>query len=208
MEGTILPTKTVPEGEITFEEFLAWSDENTHAEWVKGRVILKTPVSRTHQRCNGFLYAIISAWVDHYRLGEVYLPPYPVRLTLPNGEQLAREPDLIVVLNEHLDRLREQYLDGAPDLIVEIVSPKYRATDRGEKFYEYEAAGVPEYWIVDPDRQHAEFAQLDAHGVYQVVFSGSAGVYRSKVLNGFWLQVEWLWQQPAPLEVFRAWGLV
>lgn len=208
MGQVIQPVKSVPEGEISFEEFLAWGDEDTHAEWVKGKVILKMPASVQHQESNSFVHLLVGTWVRFHQVGKVFHPPLLVRLTMPNGEQLAREPDLIVVLNEHLDRLQEQYLDGAPDLIVEIVSPKYRATDRGEKFYEYEAAGVPEYWIVDPERQHAEFAQLDEHGVYQVVFSGSKGVYRSKVLNGFWLQVEWLWQQPPIQEVFKAWGLI
>ncbi len=113
-----------------------------------------------------------------------------------------------MVLNEHLDRLTEQYLEGAPDLVVEIVSAGRRATERGEKFDEYEAAGVPEYWVIDPERKQAEFAQLNPQGVYQLVYSGSEGVYRSQVLPNLWLRVEWLWQQPPLPEILRAWGLI
>jgi Uma2 family endonuclease len=207
MERATQVVKPVPEGEMTFEEFLAWGDEDTHAEWVKGKVIPKMPASVKHQESNSFLHLLIGSWVQFHQVGKVFHPPLLVRLTLPNGDTVAREPDLVVLLNAHLDRLREQYVEGAPDLIVEIVSPSYRATDRGEKFYEYEAAGVPEYWMIDPDRQYAEFVQLDEQGVYGVVLSGSKGVYRSKVLDGFWLQVEWLWQQPSVWEVFKAWAL-
>lgn len=113
-----------------------------------------------------------------------------------------------MVLNEHRERLQEQYFEGAPDLVVEIVSAGRRAAARGEKFYEYEAAGVPEYWIIDPERQQAEFAQLNAQGVYQVVFSGSQGVYRSQVLPDFWIEVAWLWEQPPLPKVLGAGGLV
>ncbi|MEN3002604.1 MAG: Uma2 family endonuclease [Armatimonadota bacterium] len=203
-----VPGKLVPQGEITFEEFLQWSDEDTHAEWVGGKVRVKMPASRVHQDCNGFLYTLLKLWCDHYDAGKVFHPPFPVHLVLPDGRAVGREPDLVVVLKEHLDRLQELHVEGAPDLVVEIVSKGSRGEDRGEKFYEYEAAGVPEYWIIDPDRQHAEFYQLQENGVYSMVFSSSGGVYRSRVLNGFWLHVEWCWQQPPVWEALRAWGLV
>ncbi|GIV15968.1 MAG: hypothetical protein KatS3mg022_1403 [Armatimonadota bacterium] len=110
--------------------------------------------------------------------------------------------------NANLHRLKENYLDGAADLVVEVISPESRARDRGEKFYEYEAAGVREYWLIDPERKRAEFYQLDEDGAYQAMLIASKGVYHSKVLEGLWIQVEWLWQQPEPIKVFRAWGLL
>jgi Putative restriction endonuclease len=64
--------------------------------------------------------------------------------------------------------------------------------------YEYRAAGIPEYWLIDPDLRQAEFYQLDAAGRYQVVAAGTDGVYRSRALPGFWLREEWLWQEPLP----------
>lgn len=72
------------------------------------------------------------------------------------------------------------------------------ARDRGEKFYGYEAGGVQEYWLIDPERRQVEFYQLGADGRYQLKFGGREGVYRSEVLPGFWLKVEWLWQEPLP----------
>lgn len=90
---------------------------------------------------------------------------------------------------------------------MEIASPASRHTDRTVKYEEYETAGVPEYWLVDPDRQYAEFYQRDDAGLYRVAFSGSEGVYRSRVLEGFWLQVEWLWTRPPLREVLTRLGL-
>ncbi|WP_205006369.1 hypothetical protein, partial [Escherichia coli] len=56
--------------------------------------------------------------------------------------------------------------------------------------------------------KRAEFYQLGEYGMYQAVLIASSGVYRSKVLEGLWIRVEWLWQQPEPIEVFREWGLL
>jgi len=93
---------------------------------------------------------------------------------------------------------------------LEIVSPESKARDRGEKFYEYEAAGVGEYWLIDPDRQQAEFYRLGADGHYWLFTADAEGVYRSEVLPGLWLRVEWLWQEPLPkvLDVLREMELI
>ncbi len=102
------------------------------------------------------------------------------------------------------------YLDGPADLVVEIVSPESVGRDRGEKFYEYEQGGVSEYWLVDPLRRRFEAYHLDEQGFYRSLFSGSEGRCDSRVLTGFWLRVEWLWQSPLPrtLEVVRELGLI
>ncbi len=126
--------------------------------------------------------------------------------TRPSG----REPDILFIAKEHLNRLTPTYLDGPADLVVEVISPESRARDRGDKYYEYEESGVLEYWMIDPLRRQAEFYQRDENGIYQSVSIGSDGIYRSRVLSGLWLRVEWLWQQPLPqvLDVARQWKLI
>jgi Uma2 family endonuclease len=196
-----------PKEPLPFEAFLQQYDD-AHAEWVNGEVIAKVPVSVVHQRSSRFLYTLINAWVDYHQLGEVHHPPLLVKLPLPDNREVAREPDIVVILNGNLGRFAEQYFDGAPDLIVEITSPASRHIDRTVKYEEYETAGAPEYWLIDPDRQYAEFYQRDEAGLYRVAFSGSEGVYRSRVLEGFWLQVEWLWTRPPLREVLKQLGVV
>ncbi len=77
------------------------------------------------------------------------------------------------------------------------------------KFFEYEQAGVKEYWLVDPEREQAEFYRLDERESYQVV-ALNEGVFRSEVLTGLELDTAWLWQEPLPplMFVLKAWGLV
>lgn len=74
-----------------------------------------------------------------------------------------------------------------------------------EKYKEYEASGVSEYWLIDPDNQQAEFFRLEKNGRYQLFPLDEEGIYRSTTLPGFWLKAEWLWQEPLPsvINLFR-----
>jgi Uma2 family endonuclease len=190
---------------MSYEEFLVWADEDTLAEWVDGDVIMTSPASLRHQSIGRFLAQIMGVYVEEHDLGTLIVPPFQMRLA-----SSGREPDLLFVAAEHLHRLRDTYLDGPADLAVEIISPESAGRDRGDKFYEYEQAGIPEYWLLDPQARRVEFYQLDPAGVYQLIAPDQEGIYRSAVLPGFWLQVAWLWQQPLPrvLDVLRELGVV
>ena len=181
---------------MSYEEFLEWLDEDTWAEWVDGEVVMLSPASRLHQDVRDFLLTLLRAFVELHDLGVVLSAPFQVKL---EEVRRGREPDLLFVAREHLDRLKDTYLDGPPDLVVEIVSPESVSRDRGEKFYEYAQAGVPEYWLIDPQIRWADFYRLEPEARrYRPAFGGEEGVYRSEVLPGFWLRVEWLWQDPLP----------
>lgn len=178
---------------MTYREFLDWADEDTRAEWVNGKVIMTSPASLRHQLIAQFLAQVLAGYVEVGHLGIVIAAPFQMKL-----EQSGREPDIIFLAEAHRDRLRSTYLDGAADMVIEILSPESIGRDRGEKFYEYERAGIPEYWLIDDATQRAEFYQLDEHGRYQLVPPGSDGIYRSAVLPGFWLEVAWFWLDPLP----------
>lgn len=200
-------SKTTPPTQMTYAEFLAWADEDTWAEWVNGEVIILTPASYRHQNLAGFLTSLLRFYAESRELGMVCSAPFQMK----TGADLpGREPDLLFIAREHLDRVKDTFVDGPADLVVEIISPDSRARDRGEKFYEYEQGGVREYWLLDPLRQQAEFYRLGDDGVYRLVQIGADGVFRSAVLDGLWLKIEWLWHEPLPLlrEVLREWGLV
>ncbi|HAF70311.1 MAG: hypothetical protein XD60_1498 [Acetothermia bacterium 64_32] len=197
----------VPTRKLTYEEFLEWCDEDTWAEWVNGEVIVLTPASMRHQLIKKFLTSVLDAYVQQHDLGVVLDAPFQMK----TGPELpGREPDILFVAKENLGRLKENYLDGPADLVIEIVSPESRLRDRGEKFAEYELGGVREYWLIDPDRKEADFYLRDERGRFRLREADPAGVYRSEVLPGFWLKVDWLWQEPLPpvLEVLRELGLV
>lgn len=190
---------------ITFEEFLSAYD-GVHAEWVDGRVYVMSPGNTPQSRLTRFLGSAIQHWAEEKQLGEVFVAPATVRML----EGSAREPDVFFFSNEHLNRVHKTYMEGPPDLVIEIISPDSRVRDRGEKFYEYEQAGVPEYWLIDPDRKKVEAHRLGADATYEAVPLGNPPVLRADCLPGMWVLADWLWQEPLPRinDVQREWGLI
>jgi Uma2 family endonuclease len=201
----LLDRRPPPEGRVTFDEFVEWAGEDDKAEWVDGEVVLLMPESRPHQRLVIFLVTLFQVFAATHDLGEV-MATFLMRLvTRPSG----RAPDVLFLAREHLGRLKETYVDGPADLVVEIVSPTSLERDREEKFAEYAGASIPEYWLIDPAVREAAFYQLGSDGSYQRVWPDETGVYRSKALPGFWLRVDWLWRDPPPqIQAMQALGLL
>jgi Uma2 family endonuclease len=180
---------------ISYEEFLNRFGEDDHAEWVNGEVVTIMTVSLLHQLIVDFLNRLLGFFIEARDLGRLVSGPAQAKL-----QNSGREPDLFFVMRERLGQWQEKYFDGAPDLIIEVISDDSVGRDRAEKFEEYEEAGVREYWIIDPrpKRRRADFYQLGADGKYKPVPIENDGVYRSQVLKDFWLNVNWLWQDPLP----------
>jgi len=197
----------LPARKLTYEEFLTWCDEDTWAEWVDGEVVVLSPASVRHQQLVDFLVQTLGVYVQAKGLGLLLSAPFQMK----TGPDLpGREPDLLFVARENLGRLKDRYLEGPADLVVEVVSPESRLRDRGEKFAEYEAGGVREYWLVDPEARQADFYVLGPDGRYDRRRADAAGIYRSQVVEGLWVRPEWFWQDPLPpvLVVLRELGLL
>ncbi|MFN4181026.1 MAG: Uma2 family endonuclease, partial [Armatimonadota bacterium] len=180
---------------MSLEEFLKWVDEDVWAEWEDGKVIIMSPASYQHQDISRFLTVLLSIFLEENDLGVVLSAPFAMWLPISNR---VREPDLLVVLKEHLDRIKETYLDGPADLVIEIVSSESILRDRGTKFAEYELDGVGEYWVIDPERKQADFFVLGESRRFERRFADKRGFYHSSVLKGFRIKVDWLWQSPMP----------
>jgi Uma2 family endonuclease len=191
---------------MSYAEFLAWADEDTHAEWVDGEVAFMSPATDEHQDIGGFLIALMRVFIRHHGLGWVRSAPFQMK----TGPDLpGREPDIMYLSNAHLGRRRSTFIDGPADLAVEIISSESITRDQVVKFREYAMGGVSEYWLIDPMNRWAAFFRLEGDQ-YHTIFAGPEGEFQSLVLPGFWLRVEWLWQEPKPLEldVLRALGVV
>lgn len=185
-----------PAGKVTWEEYVEWADTAFLCEWVNGEIIVLPPATNSHQMLQTFFTVLLATFVSKYDLGEVRVAPMPLHLPgMPAPPKSGREPDLLFITKERAHLIREHYIAGAPDIVVEIQSKSTRKTDHGAKYREYKAAGVREYWMADPKTQQARFYRLNANGVFE---SGvlEDGVFRSAVLPGFWLRVEWLWDAP------------
>lgn len=182
---------------MTYEEYLALPNEGGLVEWVNEEVVYHMPVKPIHQFIVDFFVTVLNIYANFRGLGRVVSAPVEFRC-YPNGN--SREPDVMFVSGEHLERVTEDRVEGTPDLIIEVVSNESVIRDYDDKFIEYQECGVPEYWIIDPRprRKRALFYQLGEEGEYLPV-SPVNGIYHSKVVPGFWLKVSWLWEQPDPL---------
>ena len=187
---------------MTFEEFLEWADEDTHAEWVHGKVIFLSTSSR-HQLLMLFLSRLVADWIEHIGdKGMVCTAPFLMRCQVGMP---GREPDLLYVRDENRERIRTNYLEGAADLAIEIVRPESVRRDYMEKFAEYEAGGVGEYWIIDPATKVTEFYVRDtpsaAHfrrATLEDASTKSGGVYVCALLGGLRINTDWLFAADLP----------
>ena len=179
---------------MTFEEYLAFDYEHGLAEWVNGEVICFMSTTAPHQRITDFLLFVFKGFLRVRGLGRVITAPYAMR-AVPGGN--GREPDIMFVATANLARLGRTHLEGPADLIVEVISDDSVTRDRDDKFSGYQDAGVREYWIIDPrpNRRRADFYVLNERGRFDPVPIPDDNRYRSTAWPGFWLDVEWLWQE-------------
>jgi Uma2 family endonuclease len=182
---------------MTYDEFHALVGETVHAEWANEEAVIFMPPEDRHQALLGFHHLLVAGFAELLDLGIVRIAPLEMR-ALPTGP--AREPDLLFLAREHLDRLTEKGLAGPADLVIEIISPSSVGRDRAEKFYEYQEAGIREYWLIDPrtGKERLDVYFLGDDGKYQPVLPDSDGRHHAQTLPGFWLHPDWLWQQPRP----------
>lgn len=196
----VAESAAVPRRKMTYEEFLA-DDSIERAEWVDGLVIACPRSDEAHASLAKFMICLLGSFVEDMGLGRIFHAPFIIRL--PNS---GRAPDVSFVSTASLVRLRRNDLEGPVDVAIEVISPGSRGTDRGDKYFEYEAAGVTEYWLLDPHRKVAEFYRLGDDGRYQSIDS-TDGIFRSQSIEGFWLKVAWLWELPKVRDAERELGI-
>ncbi|HEY4687705.1 MAG TPA: Uma2 family endonuclease, partial [Anaerolineae bacterium] len=129
------------------------------------------------------------------------------RTAMRLSEKEVYEPDIVFVAKERLPLVRETFIDGPADLVVEILSRSTAVFDRGHKLANCALAGVSEVWLIDPGKRRAEFYRL-VGARYEPMPVGADGLFRSEIVHGFWLRTAWLWEQPKPLQVARELGLI
>ena len=150
------------------------------------------PPSRTHQEISGALFAQLYNFLDGKKC-RVYAAPFAVRLFERDGEapedvDTMVEPDLSVVCDR--SKIDKHGCKGAPDLVVEILSPSSLRHDRFVKLGLYQRAGVREYWIVDPEYKSVQVFTLDGGGSLRIAEEyGRGDVARVNVLDGCFIDL-------------------
>ena len=198
----------VSSSKMTYEEFLREYD-GQYAEYVDGEIIKNMSVTQRHDFLTNFLMTVLTFYVSTKKLGRVCGEPYQMKMCIDDKIK-GREPDIFFVKSENLDRIGEQFFDGAPDLVIEVISPESVMRDTQDKFEEYETAGVKEYWIIDPNRRTANFYGYDENKKYRMLPISADGLFESRIIEGLWIKTDWLWQDELPnlLDVLKDWKLV
>jgi len=202
----LVRTPSIQSPYVTEEEFVSQRDEDIKAEWVDGEVIVAAAATTKHVLLVTFLHRTFGFFVEVKGLGVAYGPELEIRL---GKLRRRRVPDLLFVAADRLEIVKESHVEGAPDLIVEIVSQDSVARDWRDKYMEYEAAGVQEYWVIDPLSKRVEAYKLGKNGQFTRILEKQKTIY-SAVLPGFYLKPEWLWQPqlPNPLDILKEWGVI
>ena len=167
---------------LTYEDLPETPDERLRYEIIGGRMVVTPVPVPVHQEVCSRLGTWSCVFVGENKLGRVYTSAPDVRLS-PHDVVV---PDLVFVSNERRHIVGPNVIDGAPDLIVEVLSPSTRARDRREKAELYARAGVREYWLVDARARAVTVRDLET-GEESTV--RQTGVVRSVVLPGFEVDV-------------------
>jgi Uma2 family endonuclease len=135
---------------LTYEDLRRLPDDGLRHELIDGEHYVSPAPSSKHQRVSGQIFGHLFVFLREHPLGRVYHAPLDVLFS----ESDCVEPDVLYVSQEREHRqMTEENLEGAPDLVVEILSPSTKHIDRGVKHRLYERFRVPEYWIIDPERE-------------------------------------------------------
>lgn len=152
---------------------------------IEGELVMTPAPLTKHQRVSRNLELELFVWLKKNRIGEIFDAPTDVEL----DEKNIVQPDLVVIKRERADIIGEKRIVGAPDLIVEILSPDNAYNDLKRKFRLYERCGVMEYWIVDPEFETVEIYVNNAGKYALKEQKEGSGVVTSWVLDGFQVEI-------------------
>lgn len=171
---------TSPATRLTYEDYAKTSDDERW-ELIRGELFVPPSPIESHQVAGMRLGIRMGLFVEEKDLGQVFSAPYDVVLS----ETDVVQPDLLFVSNERAHVRTPANIRGAPDLVVEILSPSTASRDWRDKLDLYAEHGVKEYWLVDPDAQRA-WVMLQGGGSFNEVGSyGKGDVLTSPTLEGF-----------------------
>lgn len=151
--------------------------EGERAELINGQLLMMTPPNRLHQKLVHQFGKVIGNYIDA-KHGDCEIYPAPFAVNLTSDEKTWVEPDISIICDKK--KLTERGCEGAPDFIIEIVSPGSRRPDYLLKMTLYSEAGVREYWIVDPEKERTtvyRFEEDAAPAIFPFHQPISVGIY-------------------------------
>jgi Uma2 family endonuclease len=178
---------------LTYDEFRQLPDDGKRYELIHGEVHVTPSPATRHQFIQFNLSGSLYDYLARNRIGVVATAPLDVRL----NEDTALQPDLIFVSKARAEIIQENFIAGAPDLVVEILSPSTAAHDRATKLRLYAEAGVPQVWYIDPKAKTVEVLKLEGRRYFVDAALAGDHVLTSDLFPG--------WEMPLE-KVFDFWG--
>ena len=175
----------------TFADYLSW-DEDERIEIIDGEAFMMATPSRIHQEISGELFRQLANFLEGKQC-RVYPAPFGVRLFARDGDgpedvDTLVEPDISVVCDR--SKLDQHGCKGAPEMVIEILSPSTLRHDRLVKLNLYDQAGVLEYWIVDPQNRAVQVFRRDGGAALRICEEyGHTQVAKVSVLDGCFLEL-------------------
>lgn len=186
-----LCTAEIAQKRHTVKDFYRLVPDGQKADLIDGTIYMASPDSTENDDIGGFLYTLMRMYAEIKNLGRISGSRFAYKLT----EYSCPEPDVAFVRRERLGLIGATGMDGAPDIAVEIVAAESEDRDYVDKKNLYQEAGVVEYWLINPSGVNVEFYRL-IEGRYELIPLEEGRMFRSSVLDGFWLDSDWLFSKP------------
>ena len=174
----------------TYQDLLTTPDDRNRYEIFEGDIIVTPAPNEPHQTAAMNLSVILGTYIKRHGLGKLYAAPLDVYF----DEETVIEPDLLFVAKDRFSIIEKQRIKGAPDLVVEVLSPSTEERDRGFKFKRCAQEGVKEYWLVDPDRRAVDVYTLTLKGYELFGKFGGDQTVKSKILPGLSFTASEVWK--------------
>ncbi len=185
--------------QVLRQKFYDEVSESDKAEFIQGQVILHPPVKKVHNEVSIALLQLLNVYVKKYQLGFVGHEKIMISLTRNDYE-----PDICFFNLEKSQYFTpDQMLFPSPDLVVEVLSHSTEARDRGIKFQDYEAHGITEYWIIDPDSQTLEQYRLNKKKRYELKLKAQEGTLNCESLPGFDIEIVAIFDEGKHMEALK-----
>ena len=184
-------SQSIPPGKIvlTYDDYCELPNDRNRYEILDGELSVTPAPATKHQIALGNLHRILSTHVFANHIGRLLLAPTDVILAATTVVQ----PDLIFIGNDRSQVVTERGVEGAPTLVIEILSPTTHRTDRETKAQLYAKYSVPHYWLIDPDQQVLEAYELSGDQYNLVTKAQDADLFTPSVFPGLSIQISDLW---------------
>ena len=179
-----------PRLKFTVKDYMSTPNDKRYQLLDGEMIVAPSPITK-HQDIVARILMALSQFVTQHRLGRVFVAPLDV--VLSNHDVV--QPDVLFVSNERSAIVTEANIQGAPDLVVEILSPGTAEYDRGYKQALYGRHGVREYWLVDPDAETLEVLTLGEQGLETIATYTRRQTLKSELLEGLLMELDEVFQQ-------------